>query len=635
MAAGAAALSLSSQRGAANGIDARSASMESGGATSVQKPPDWRNMGCGWEIPSEKYSDQPYIVKTDDGAWLCVLTTGPGREGQAGQHVVTTRSTDQGKTWSELADVEPSDGPEASYAVLLKVPSGRVYCFYNHNTDNLREVLADDPPYKGGKAKRVDSQGYYVFKYSDDHGRTWSGKRYNIPVREMEIDRENPYGGKVRYFWNVGKPFIHDGAAYCSLHKVGGLGEGFFTRSEGVLLKSEDILTERDPEKITWETLPDGDAGLRTPPGGGPIAEEQSYSVLSDGSFYCVYRTVDGHPTFAYSRDGGHTWTEPQYKRYADGRLMKHPRAANFAWKCPNGKYIYWFHNHGGKSYEDRNPVWLCGGVEVDTPEGKVIRWSQPEIVLYDDDPHIRMSYPDLVEEDGRYFLTETQKDVARVHEVDRELLEGLWAQFENASMTMKGLLLSLPNDGGAVPKEIDMPELPAFLARDSARGDLGAKDLRRGFAIDMWIRLDSLAAGQAALDSRTEGGQGLALQTTTRGTVEIVLNDGRTENRWNCDTGMLEAGMLHHVAVIVDGGPKVISFVVDGKVCDGGEFRQFGWGRFSPNLRHANGSKTLRVGPGLKGEIKALRIYDRYLRTSEAIGNFRAGPDGRSARKP
>ncbi|HUU60364.1 MAG TPA: hypothetical protein VMZ50_12525, partial [Phycisphaerae bacterium] len=81
-----------------------------------------------------------------------------------------------------------------------------------------------------------------------------------------------------------------------------------------------------------------------------------------------------------------------------------------------------------------------------------------------------------------------------------------------------------------------------------------------------------------------------------------------------------------HHAAVIVDGGPKIISFVVDGRFCDGGEWRQFGWGRFSPDLRGAGGSDTLRIGPALRGEIKALRIYNRPLRTSEAVANFKAG---------
>ena len=95
---------------------------------------DSRHITTGSEIPTEHYSDQPYIAKTDDGVWLCTLTTGAGHEGQSGQHVVTLRSTDQGKTWSAPVAVEPADGPEASYAVLLKTPGGRVFCFYNHNS---------------------------------------------------------------------------------------------------------------------------------------------------------------------------------------------------------------------------------------------------------------------------------------------------------------------------------------------------------------------------------------------------------------------------------------------------------------------------------------------------------------------
>ena len=598
---------------------------------------DSRHIVTGDEIPTITYSDQPYIVKTNDGAWLCCVTTGVGREGEPGQIVSTMRSADQGKTWSAPLPVEPASGPEASYAVMLKVPSGRIYIFYNHNTDNRRAIKADNPPYKDGLCTRVDSMGYFVFKYSDDGGKSWSARRYPISVREMDIDRTNPYGGTIRYFWNVGKPFTHQGAAFVSLHKVGGIGEGFFTRSEGVLLKSTNLLTENNPEKITWETLPDGDYGLRTPPGGGPIAEEQSYVVLSDGSFYCVYRTIDGHPCFAYSRDGGHTWTTPQYKGYAIGRLLKHPRAANFVWKCGNGKYLYWFHNHGGRfigehpnrrniAYEDRNPVWLCGGVEADSPQGRVIQWSQPEVVLYDDDTYVRMSYPDLVEEGGAYFLTETQKDKARVHQIATALLDGLWGQLSNAEMAGKGLVLSLPAAGGAMPVSVAAPALPAFTQRDNGRADYGSKDLRQGFTLDLWLRFAALDAGQIVLDNRNDSGQGFCVQTTERGTIEIVLNDGRTESRWDCDPGMLCAGKIQHVVVIVDGGPKIITFVVDGVLSDGGDDRQFGWGRYNPNLRGVSGDKTLRIAPGLKGELRSLMVYNRSLRTSEAIGNYRWG---------
>ena len=89
----------------------------------TEKRETMRDITTGWEIPSENYCDQPYIVKTDDGAWLCAITTGHGCEGVRGQHVVSMRSTDMGRTWSKPVDVEPGDGPEASYAVLLKVPS--------------------------------------------------------------------------------------------------------------------------------------------------------------------------------------------------------------------------------------------------------------------------------------------------------------------------------------------------------------------------------------------------------------------------------------------------------------------------------------------------------------------------------
>ncbi len=611
--------------------------------------PDNRHIANGYEIPSESYSDQPYIVKTDDGAWLCVMTTAPGHEGENGQHIVTTRSHDQGRSWTTPVDVEPANGPESSYAVLLKIPSGRIYCFYNHNSDNLRRVKAapESDWSTDGWCYRVDTLGYHVFKSSDDHGQSWSAARTALPIRTFAIDRENVYGGTIQFFWNVGKPFIHAGAVYISIHKVGNFGAGFMASSQGVLVKSDNLLTESDPVKIRWETLPDGDIGLRTPPGGGPVSDEQSYSVLSDGSFYCVYRTIDGHPVDTYSRDGGHTWSTPQYKRYANGQLMKHPRAANFAWRCQNGNYLYWFHNHGGRfivehpdrptnAYQDRNPVWISGGVEVDSPEGKVIQWSQPEILLYDDDPWIRMSYPDLIEEamtgEGnvdagnpdagwRYFISETQKDRARVHEIDSTLLAGLWGQFAlTQQVATDALLLAMPKPDSAMPQQVEMPPLPHFTKRSRTRADYGTEDTRAGVTIDLWLQLDTLDAGQLLLDNRTAQGQGFCLQTTARGTVEILLNDGRTESRWNSDPGALQTGRRQHLVVVLDGGPKLVAFIIDGVLCDGGNDRQFGWGRFNPHLRHLNGDKLLHVGESVVG----LRIYDRALRVSEAIGNYR-----------
>jgi hypothetical protein len=523
------------------------------------------------------------------------------------------------------------DGPEASYAVLLRTPGNRIYCFYNHNTDRVPEVKRED----GGVYQRVDSLGHYVFKYSDDGGRSWSARRYEVPVREFACDRTNIYGGKLRFFWNVGRPLIVENAALLVLHKVGAMGPGFFAQSEGAFLRSDNILTEPDPEKVRFETLPEGEVGLRTPAGGGRVSEEQSIVALSDGSLYCVYRTVDGWPASAYSRDGGRHWSAPQYAVYSPGgQRLKHSRAANFVWKCANGQYLYWFHNHGGAvarsnpawdPYADRNPAWLVAGVERDTPQGRIIEWSQPEIALYDDDPYIRMSYPDLVEEDGKYYVTETQKNIGRLHELPAALMSGLFRQSNYRQVSTNGLILNL-KPGQPLPAEVPMPKLPSFNQSDSRRPDHGMKDLRAGFSLDLWLRLESTAVGQFILDNRDEQGRGLLLATGDSGTIRLTLNDGRTECGWSTDAGTLKAGQRQHIVAIVDGGPKIITFVVDGKFCDGGEARQFGWGRFSPNLRTPTGAKMLRIAHPNPAQVLSLRIYNRYLRTSEAVGNYRAG---------
>ena len=76
---------------------------------------------------------------------------------------------------------------------------------------------------------------------------------------------------------------------------------------------------------------------------------------------------------------------------------------------------------------------------------------------------------------------------------------------------------------------------------------------------------------------------------------------------------------------MIVDGGPKIITWVVNGVLNDGGAVRDYGWGRLDPRLTDVNGAASAKLAPLVQGEIRKLRIYNRYLLTSEAIGNYRA----------
>ncbi len=562
---------------------------------------DPRNLRTGMQIPDEGYCDQPYVVVTDDGNWLCTMTTGPGREGQHGQHIVATISADRGKTWSNLIDIEPSDGPEASWVMPLITPSGRVYGFYTYNGNKLRTWQ--------GKPIRTDTVGWYCYKYSDDHGRTWSNERYRLPLPSAPVDRSNTFGGEHQIFWGIGKPITHGGTAWFAFSRCGAL---VVDKSEGWFYRSDNILTEPDPQRIEWLLLPDGEHGLKDPEF-GEVHAEQNLAALSDGSLYCMYRTLTGHPFHAYSRDGGHTWTKPVAAAYTPGgRKMNTPRACPRIWRCQNGKFLFWYHNHSeivGGGFTGRNPVWISGGIEKDG----CIHWSEPEILLYDPDTETKISYPDLIEQDGRYWITETQKTIARVHEIDGTLLEGMWRQGHDKTLTRNGLVLE-PDPEQLRGGEVDLPK-PLDVEQSG------------GLTVDFWIRLDKLSPGQIILDGRTAEGRGLALVTTENGTIRIDLDDGEAKASWDCDPGTLQAGKLHHVVAVVDAGPKIVSFVVDATLCNGGDARHYGWGRFQGNLGDVSGSGKLRLAPSLKGELKSLRVYNRYLRTSEAIANYHAGP--------
>jgi hypothetical protein len=126
------------------------------------------------------------------------------------------------------------------------------------------------------------------------------------------------------------------------------------------------------------------------------------------------------------------------------------------------------------------------------------------------------------------------------------------------------------------------MPKLPSLAGRE-------------GFAVDFWIRFKELISGQSILDTRDANGKGIALVTSDRSTIKLILHDGRTEYEWDSDfgahSGTLKVNAWQHVVVIVDGGPRIVSFVVAGVFNDGGALRDYGWGRFPKEMGDVNGT--------------------------------------------
>lgn len=583
---------------------------------------DWRNIGNAVaEIPSEGYCDQPYLVINRQGHWVCVMTTGAGKEGSARQHVVATISQDQGRSWSPLIDIEPADGPEASWAVPYVVPSGRIYAIYTYNARNMRSVK----DYQGVSVSRVDTLGKLMLKYSDDGGRTWSSNRFPVPMRTFEIDRNNVYGGEVQFFWSISKPIRVGEDLFMGMSKIGNFGQGFIHSSEGCVLRSPNLLTETDPDRICWETLPVGDIGLRAP--AGEVAEEHNIVALSDGSLFCVFRTVAGFACQAYSRDGGRSWHVDWLKYAPGGRRIKQPRCLAKVYRFENGKYLLFFHNNGTTNYNNtvkgnRNPTWITGGVEKDG----AIHWTQPEVFLYDDNYFNGISYPDWLEQDGRYYFSETQKSIARIHEIPAEFLKMLWSQFERQVVVRNGLALELKGDAC---KPGTLIEMPLF----------GAVWKGAGLALEFDIETGPLEQDQILFSNRVKQtptpahgasrhlGQGLEIKLLSDGQLQVTLDDLISRCVHVSGNHAIRPHSRHHIVVNIDGGSRVLSLVVDGQLLDGGE-RPYGFTRFSPYLSDVNGAAEVRIGKEFPGRVRLLRIYKRYLRTTEAIGNCRATRD-------
>ena len=561
---------------------------------------DWRNIKFGNSILASGYCDQPYVVIYPDRDWLVVFTTNEGHEGSKGQHIVSSVSKDQGKTWSKPVQIEMPSLESASWAMPYLTDYGRVYAFHTYNGDKIHEL--------DGKNIREDIIGWYCYKYSDDKGKTWS-KRYRLDVPVAAVDRMNDWGGDVQILWGIGKPVDVDQGMMFAFTRVGRF---MLDYSEGWYFRCDNINIERNIEKLAWKLYPESGHGVKNEKL-GLINAEHNIFQMNDGKIYSMHRTIAGHPAEAYSSDGGKSWTLPEVPEYENGISLKNPRACPRIWKAQNGKYLFWYHHNGGWNFDTRNPAWISGGIEKN---GEIV-WSQPEILFYDDDPATRMSYPDLIEQDGKYWITETNKSNARCHEIPAEFMNMLWEQFEINKPVTKGLIAEWNRE--TIKTGIKM----------NANSNTDNNSFSVGFTLDFTIELGDLTEGQLIYSANDAAGRSVILKTGDFGSIEIELNDGKITNKWNSDPGLITTYAEHCVTVSVDCRAMIIQFVVDEIVCNGRDFRKFGWGRFEAgmaNFSFKEGSfgKLPEGQFRPEGKVTSFRIYDRPLLNTEIIGNHR-----------
>ena len=86
----------------------------------------------------------------------------------------------------------------------------------------------------------------------------------------------------------------------------------------------------------------------------------------------------------------------------------------------------------------------------------------------------------------------------------------------------------------------------------------------------------------------------------------------------------------MHQLAVVLDGTPRLATFVVDGVLCDGGPTQREGFTWWPLALGQLGGQlpepAQVTVASSYSGRVASLRWYTRYLRVSELVASYRAG---------
>lgn len=565
---------------------------------------DERFLNNGTEIPTAGgYADQPSIVILSDGTFVCATTTGTGEEGAKGEYVSVMRSTDGGVTWSEGTLVEDPEW-ESAYAVLVTDRFDRIYCLYNYNLDHYRISEFD--------AHRLDMGGTYCMRYSDDKGFSWS-ERIIVDVGVTDLDRQYPYFPKgdkqYRFMWNVARPFIDGDDLYVMVGKPFlGIKKlyGNLEISRGVLLVAKGIV--RDPH-TPFVTLP-ADGGELLPRPGDRISEEHCCVKLSDGTLFVTSRTESGYPLVFVSHDDGQTFTDGFIPKHIGGLSVKQPRAANFLWKLKSGHYLYWFHNVGNMGYGFRNPAWCCPAFEVDTASGKELVYGQPEILFYHTGDRLSISYPDLIECDGRLMITETQKQIARIHTVSEKLQWALLHQ-DTVCARLDGIPMAEMKANGIPPQQYSK-------VNHSDRDEW--KELCENGGTT-WIFEGTFQKGSRVISAYDRRRGGFRVDVTEDGTL-CCFAAGEAANVTVESSINVCDGQKHHVAWIMDTCACISYLVIDGIFDNGGDAAECGW-RFIPRqLSTISAVKNVSFGETLSD----VRLIPHAILTAEAIGDWRAG---------
>jgi len=340
---------------------------------------------------------------------------------------------------------------------------------------------------------------------------------------------------------------------------------------------------------------------------------------------------------------------------YDGVRPIKNPRGSITPHRFPNGQIALTFYNNGRterEGYVGRRLYWLTVGTPTDKPHR--MEWSEPELLLWwdgealDDRPDWNADwaivdgpgYPDFCEaSDGKLCFVQSNKLTLRFHTVDPRTLWLLRRQQGLSGIVRENLRVN-----------VLMPR-PDALCRGFNLGDLRAR--AGGFTIVVQLRgqvgcgvranqvlCDATEITTAALDEEDGGDyitKGFEIRVKGRADaglqLQLLLSDGFVKSKHATD-GLVWDGESHVVTFTVDSGPRLLTCLVDGRLCDGGVHAPEGFHQIDAKMS-AIGGADMRLLPNpttrrphagrFGGEFINFLIYNRPLLTSEAIAVARA----------
>ena len=414
----------------------------------------------------------------NDGTWLTVWIQG-SEQGMPDQHLVGATSSNCGATWSTPFVIQGFNLEKLesiSSGVPFVVPgSGRVYVFFFVQWNSLAphyQRKLDNPNYRINPIVRKypeHESGTLCFVYSDDQCATWSD-RYEIelPQRDIQAIDDKVHG------WLSQPPVALESGVVAmpiSMYRLELMPhrrpfgvEPKLNPSESSVLIMDNLATESDPKKLSFQLRPDGDTGIRLNVASyasssalnavmeayrgdatlhGFNFEDMSLVQLQDGAWLGVGRTKVGHACYVVSRDQGESWSEPE-------TLLDSPGGepiANSVAACPitrlsDGRFVLLSSlndgfDHGSShvwdSPHNRSPYYIKVGVQDATSgenagltfgEAVLLAATDPEADMTNPFKH-GISSPQFLEHDGRYFVaySANNNDIV-LDEIPVELLD-------------------------------------------------------------------------------------------------------------------------------------------------------------------------------------------------------------------